>query len=444
VRRQRGHGGIYVSVAHKYDRFVEPSSALREAMASQLSLKEEAYLYFSHSNCLYPFLFPGTRKFDVELIAMTANLLHAHEAAGNITSGGTESIFMAMKCWRSYGEAVRGIGRHSGNIVLCDTAHPAFVKSCEYLGIEARFVKHYDDVTDATTYGKMNVLEAERAMDGNTLCVIASAPCFPYSVVDDVGKIAEIAGKGENGRVPVHVDNCLGGFLLSFLGEKVQPFDFRVDGVWSMTCDMHKQAGSDKGCSAIIYNRFEYRRYQYYAFVDWPGGLYCSPSLQGSSNGGLKAVAWACLLNKGRETLQRDAETMFEGIRVLAEAITAKVKDCRVLGVPMACGVAFKFEGALSDYDYAVGEALNEVGGWEINRLQFPSALFFQGGHQWIDQAAQLVVDLNKAAEKVRKNASKYNKAGMAGVYGTAASFPDRSLVRKTCDAYLDVIHSPY
>merc|ERR1712013_204045 len=128
--------------------------------------------------------------------------------------------------------------------------------------------------------------------------------------------------------------------------------------------------------------------------------------------------------HKGRETLARDAEVMFSGVNALAKGITERVRECRVLGVPMACGVAFKFEGALSDYDYAIGEALNEVGGWEINRLQFPSALFFQGGHQWLDQIEQLVKDLNVAAQKVRQNASKYTKAGMAGVYGTAASFP--------------------
>ena len=109
--------------------------------------------------------------------------------------------------------------------------------------------------------------------------------------------------KERKGGIPVHVDNCLGGFLLSFLYDSKlinKPFDFRVDGVCSISCDMHKQAGSDKGCSAIIYSKMEYRPYQYYAYVDWPGGLYASAGFQGSANGGLKAVAWSMLLSKGK------------------------------------------------------------------------------------------------------------------------------------------------
>merc|ERR1712228_533796 len=241
----------------------------------------------------------------------------------------------------------------------------------------------------------------EAAIDANTICLVGSAPCFPYSVVDDIEGICRIAKK--KGNIPVHVDNCLGGFLLSFLYDaKVinKAFDFRVDGVCSISCDMHKQAGADKGCSAVLYKKFEYRTYQYYAFVDWPGGLYCSPGFQGSANGGLKAVAWATLLSK--------------------------VKD------------------KMKDYDFAIAEAMQEVGEWEVNRLQFPSCLFFQAGQIWIDELDQYIVDLNKAVDLVIGNPTKYSKSGMAGVYGTAASFPDRSLVAETCYSYLDVIHTPY
>ena len=202
MRAQRGHGGIYVKVHEKYGKLVPQTEAqqksgrrLRALMEEELSLKEEAYLYFSHSNTLYPFLFPGTRKFDSELIAITSNLLHAKEPAGTITGGGTESIFLAMKCWRSYAETERGIGGlHRGaatpNVVLCVTAHPAFVKALHSLRIEARFVAMNDGQKE---FGTVNVSEMESAIDSNTICLVASASCFPFSVVDDIEAICGIA-----------------------------------------------------------------------------------------------------------------------------------------------------------------------------------------------------------------------------------------------------------
>ena len=180
------------------------------------------------------------------------------------------------------------------------------------------------------------------------------------------------------------------------------------------------------------------------AFVDWPGGLYCSAGFAGSANGGLKAVAWATLLSKGKDKLKADALSLYKKVKHFREELESKVRDCEVLGDPIACGVAFKFKGETKDYDYAIAEAMKEVGKWEVNCLQFPSCLFFQAGQIWIDELDQYIIDLNKAVDLVISNPSKYSKSGMAGVYGTAATFPDRSLVAETTFAYLDVIHTPY
>jgi len=435
VRAQRGHGGIYVNVAAKYNKYLASRTEADSAWMSNLSVKEETYLLFSHSNTLYPFLFPGTRKFDTELIAMASDLLGAKEPAGTITAGGTESIFLAMKCWRSYGEKTKGIT--APNVVLCVTAHPAFVKAAHYLRIEAKFVGIR---TDDECYGTVDLSKMSAAIDDDTICLVGSAPCFPYSVVDDIEGICAIAK--QRGDIPVHVDNCLGGFCLSFLSEQI-PFDFRVDGVSSISIDLHKQLGADKGCSSVIYDRFQHRRHQYYSYTTWPGGLYCSSGFQGSSNGGLVAVAWATLLSKGRDTLKANAERLHRGVNALSQQITEKVDECDVLGRPVACGVAFKFSGRMSGCDYAVAEALQEVGGWEVVRLQFPSALFFQASQGWIDDVDQLVEDLLESVRLVRGDPAKYKTSGMAGIYGTAATFPDRSLIEETCATYLDVIHSP-
>ena len=203
IRTKRGHGGIYVKVNKKYDKYigtasdddVETKTDIIDIIDKNLTMKEEAYLYFSHTNCLYPFLFPGTRKFDLELISMAAKMLHAPEPAGNITSGGTESIFLAMKGWRNYAEKVKGIGGLGNvnvpNVVLPITAHPAFCKACHYLQIEARYID--SNTGDDELYGTVDLKKLEAAIDKNTICIVGSAPCFPYSVVDDIEAICQIA-----------------------------------------------------------------------------------------------------------------------------------------------------------------------------------------------------------------------------------------------------------
>lgn len=157
---------------------------------NDMSMKDEAYLYFSHTNVLYPFLFPATRKFETEIISMMANMLRAKESAGNLTSGGTESIFMAVKCWREYGKRVKKIDLAKNgrlpNIIVCDTAHPAFHKASHYLNIEVR------KVGIDKKNGKMDIRAMQKAIDNNTILVVASAPNFPTSVVDDIPAIANI------------------------------------------------------------------------------------------------------------------------------------------------------------------------------------------------------------------------------------------------------------
>eukprot|EP01083_Nonionella_stella_P144417 450866_1 len=448
VIHKRGHGGIYVKVNDKYERYLggsdEKQPDMIDIVAKNFTMKEEAYLYFSHSNTLYPFIFPGIRKFDVELISMVSEMLHAKEPAGTITSGGSESIFLAMKTWRSYGEKVRGIGGLGSdvvpNVILSKTAHPAFPKACDYLRIEARYIDFYDDRNDGK-YGTMNLEQLESTIDANTICIVGSAPGFPYSVTDDIEGICRIAKR--HGDIPVHVDNCLGGFVLSFLPDH-KPFDFRVDGVCSVSCDMHKQAGSDKGCSAIIYNTFEYRNYQYYAFVNWPGGLYTCAGFQGAGNGGVKAVAWAMLLSKGKDKLKKDAIELADKVNYFKEQITKEIEGCDVLGDPVGCGVAFKFSGKLENAEFAIAEAMSEVGGWQMIRLQFPIALFFQASHQWIDQIDQMIADLKKSIVLVAKDPQKYSQKGLAQVYGAAATFSDRSVIEKSLYGYLNAVHSPY
>eukprot|EP01083_Nonionella_stella_P119294 356501_1 len=365
VRNGRGHGGIYTSVKQKYDKYLNNENDIISMIDKHMSMKEEAYLYFSHTNKLYPFLFPGLRKFEVEVVSMISNMVHSKNAAGVLTSGGTESIFLAIYAWKNYGQK----------------------KACYYLNIEAKTI----ELTSSYT---VNLNKVEVAVDSNTICIVGSAPCFGYCVVDDIQGLCQIARK--NGDIPVHVDNCLGGFLISFLD--VKPFDFRVEGVCSMSVDVHKQAGADKGSSAVIYSEYKYREHQYFAYTDWIGGLYANTVFTGSFNGGLIAVAWSMILFKGEAKFKQNAIKAHAAITHLKERLS-EIEDCDVLGDPIGCGIAFKLKNELFESDYAIIDQMKRIGGWQLHGLQFPMAIHLQNGHNcnWIDDADELISDLKKA-----------------------------------------------
>lgn len=279
-----------------------------------VKLVTEVYGKASYTNPLHADVFPGVCKMEAEVVRMTATLFNGDgNACGTMTTGGTESIMMACKAYRDYARDVKGITKP--NIVLPKTAHTAFDKSAKYFGMYTKTVPVHPDTTE------VDIQAMERAINGNTVMLVGSAPNYPYGTIDDIEAIAKL---GKKYNIPVHVDACLGGFLIIFMkkaGYSIKPFDFSVDGVTSISADTHKvrpvrsldpivatnatlffQYGfTPKGSSVILYSDKIYRHYQYTVTTEWPGGVYGSPTVNGSRAGGIIAATWATMMNFGLE-----------------------------------------------------------------------------------------------------------------------------------------------
>ena len=269
------------------------SGAVYEGEPDHIEFLNSAYALHSQSNPLHLDVWPSAAKFEAEIVSMTAAMLGAGETAddvvGTVTSGGTESIMLAMRAYQGRGRAA-GIERPV--MVLPETAHAAFDKAADAFGIEQRKLP----VTDGFIADPAAVAAA---IDERTVVVVGSAPAFPHGLIDPIEQLSEIAR--ERG-VGFHTDGCLGGFILPWatrLGYDVPPFDFRLPGVTSMSADTHKFGYAAKGTSVVLYRGDDLRHHQYFTFTDWPGGLYATPTFAGSRPGGLSAACWAAMVAFG-------------------------------------------------------------------------------------------------------------------------------------------------
>jgi glutamate/tyrosine decarboxylase-like PLP-dependent enzyme len=376
---------------------------------------KDAYSQAFYTNGLGPGAFKSLRKFESEVIAMTAGLLNTPEPVGNMTSGGTESILMAVKTARDYARAERGITQPE--MVVPISAHPAFDKSAHYLGVKAIKTPLREDFR-----ADMDAISA--AITPNTVLVVGSAPNYPFGTIDDIPAIAAVAG--EHG-IPCHVDACLGGFLLPFierLGHEVRPWDFRVDGVSSISADLHKYGFSARGSSTVMYRDPAYRRYQFFAQTDWPGGLYGSPTMTGSRPGAAVAAAWAVLTYLGEAGFKRLAQIIMDTTRKIRDGIDAD-EDLHVLGEPDMSVFAF----ASDSLDiHLVGDALDALGR-HPDRQQSPPSLHLMVTPAHEPVADEFLTDLREAVRRAK--AGEVAPGGRAAVYGALEKMDDRAPVRE-------------
>ncbi|MGW9447601.1 pyridoxal phosphate-dependent decarboxylase family protein [Streptomyces sp. NPDC055632] len=308
--------------AYVYDAGVEGLDELAAA----------AYTSFATVNGLDPTVFPSVARLENDVVGAVAALLGAPGAQGTFTSGGTESILLAVKAARDHARAERGVT--APQLVLPSTAHAAFHKAAHYLGLEAVVVPVDPDTfrADARAIGA--------AVTDRTALVVASAPSYAHGVVDPVAEIAAAAaGRG----VLCHVDACIGGWLLPHLrraGRKVEPFDLSVPGVTSLSVDLHKYGYADKGASVVLYRDAGLRRHQYFAHAGWPGYPVVNPTVQGTKSGGLLAQAWAVLRYVGEDGYTALAGRVAEASDRLLAGLRA-IPGVRVLGDPAAGLVSF-------------------------------------------------------------------------------------------------------
>ncbi|MEO3886508.1 aspartate aminotransferase family protein [Nonomuraea sp. B5E05] len=289
-----------------------------------------AYIEMLEVNCLDPTAFPSVVEMERQVVGAVADLLGGGH--GIFTSGGTESIMLAVKAARDAARSSRP------NLVLPVTAHPAFHKAAHYLGIEVVPVP-----VGLATY-KVRARDVEAAIDADTILVAASAPSYPQGVIDPIEEVAAVAARA---GVPCHVDACVGGWLLPWLreaGAAVPPFDLSVPGVTSISCDLHKFGYAPKGASVVLFADPAMRRWAYFASAAWPGYTIINATVQSSRSAGPLGGAWATLQALGRQGYVELGRATLEATARLREGISA-LPGLRVLGEPESSLVAFAGDG---------------------------------------------------------------------------------------------------
>jgi glutamate/tyrosine decarboxylase-like PLP-dependent enzyme len=344
-------------------------------------LQHEVASIFLHENALNPFRYQTLLRMERELIDMATGLFGAGRAA--LSSGGTESIFLAVQTARDH---ARSRGIMDPTLVCSATAHPAFAKACKYLDVEMVKLAVRDD-------GRADPDAYAAAIDGRTAVLVVSAPCYPYGVIDPVEQIAGLAAERD---VLCHVDACLGGYLLPWweqLGQPVPPWDFRVEGVTSMSADVHKYGYCFKGVSTVMYRDDELYRRQIFMYDDWPGGLYASASAAGTRPGAPIAAAWATMQHLGAEGYLRLARRVLHATEVFRSGIDG-IDGLAVTSDPDMSVFEFgSVDGSGIDIE-AVGDVMDDRG-WNLDRQQGGLHLMVSPGHDAV--ASQFVEDLAAA-----------------------------------------------
>ncbi|HKO93113.1 MAG TPA: aminotransferase class V-fold PLP-dependent enzyme [Polyangiaceae bacterium] len=407
------------------------SGAVYHGGAEHLRLMTDVYALHSQSNPLHADVWPSATKYEAEIVSMTAQLLGAAArptgtVCGCVSSGGTESILLAMKAYRDRARTQLGVLRPE--IVVPETAHAAFDKAAEYFGMRRVNVPVGPDF-------RADVARMQAAISERTVALVASTPSYPHGVIDPVPELAELA---RSRGIGLHVDACLGAFLLPFareLGHPVPPFDFSVPGVTSMSADTHKFGYAAKGTSVVLYDTPELRRYQYFVVTDWPGGLYFSPTLSGSRPGALSAACWAALVHLGHDGYLDAAR------RILDAAARIRAGIQRIVGLRLFGDSLFVITFGADGFDiYRVLDAMSERG-WSLNGLQRPACLHFCVTLRQAEPGVteRFVSDLSESVSEAR--GTRARAGGRAPIYGLAARLPVRGAVADLLRRYVDLLY---
>jgi glutamate/tyrosine decarboxylase-like PLP-dependent enzyme len=328
-----------------------------------LEVAKDAHRRFFSENALGGKAFPSLQKFEQEIVGWTLDILNGGPAAtGTVTSGGTESIFLAMKAAREWARATRPV-QGMPEIVAPVSAHPAFDKAAHYLGMRViRVPLRHDFRADPDALRK--------AVTADTIALVGSAPAFPHGVIDPIPELGILAVERQ---LWFHVDACVGGFLAPFvrkIGYAVPPFDFAVESVHSISADLHKYGFTGKGASTLLLREAELKRYQVFEFSNWPRGTYTSPTFTGTRPGGPIAAAWAVMRYLGEEGYLRIARIIMTTRDGLARGIEA-IPDLKVWGKP---DLSIMCYGSTAIDMFAVADRLR-ADGWYVTPMADPPGI---------------------------------------------------------------------
>lgn len=297
-------------------------------------VQKEAYTLYMSENGLGPAAFPSLKQMEDEVIGMGLSLLHAPETGvGSITSGGTDSITMAIKAARDYHRS-----KHPSpaiqklNIVAPFSAHPAFDKAAQMMDLELRRIACGPNLL-------ADPAAMSAAIDANTMMIVGSAPCFPYGLIDPIEALGQIA---ERENKWLHVDACVGGYIAPFVrmnGADIKPFDFEVNGVSSMSADLHKYGYCAKGASSVLFRSEDLMAHMIFDCDGWPGGRMITPTLSGTRPGGAISAAWAVMNYLGIEGYKSKQKMVTDARETIEEGV--KALGFEILGTPQVGIVAF-------------------------------------------------------------------------------------------------------
>ena len=378
---------------------------------------KEAYMSFLTENGLDPTVFPSMLKLETDVIRMVAGLLHGDESVvGHMTTGGTESIMLAVKTARDRARVLHPeITRPE--MVLPKTAHAAFHKAAHYLSVTPVVV----DI-NPTTF-KVEAESMRAAITENTILLVASSPSYSQGVIDP---IAEIGALAQEKDLLFHVDGCVGGIHLSFmrkLGYDVPDFDFSIPGVTSISADLHKYGYAAKGASTILYRHKDIRKYQIFACTDTTAYTLINPTVLSTKSGGPMAGAWAILTYLGEEGFMHIVKTVQEATQKLISGINA-IPELEVLGQPAMCMFSFKSD-VINVYQLADAMAKR---GWYIQG-QFSTPLTPRNLHISVNfgtthQVDALLKHLRECVELV-KGIDPIDSDGIRAMVRAALQSPD-------------------
>ncbi len=376
----------------------------------------EAFEAFAHANVLQRDMYPSANKLEAEVVAMTLAMLNAGAVTvstpcGVVTSGGSESLINALYTYREWAAAERGI--RDPQVIMPVTGHVAMDKAAHYFGIELLHAPTLADTRVDVDWVREHVTE-------RTIALVGSAGSYSYGAVDDIEALGELA---VSHGIGLHVDGCLGGFLLPWierLGRSVPPWDFRVPGVTSISADTHKYGYALKGTSVLAYRDTELRRHSYFTATSWPGGIYLSPGISGSRSGGLIAATWAAMVNLGEQGYLEAAQGIAETCQTIRAGIGGTddgIEGLQLLGDSVFMA-SFGVSEPLQPSDiYLVNDVLLQRG-WRLNALHLPPALRFcltrPNSAQGVAEA--FLADLAQAVEHARAHSG--DQAGSGALYG--------------------------
>ncbi|KAH0991951.1 hypothetical protein GBA52_003434 [Prunus armeniaca] len=393
------------------------------------SLINEACSMFAHTNPLHMDVFQSVVRFEAEVVAMTAAMLGSKKKSsggqicGNMTSGGTESILLAVKSSRDYMKTTKGIKKPE--MIIPESAHSAYDKAAQYFNIKLWRVPVNKEF-------QADVKAIRRYINRNTILIVGSAPGFPHGIVDPIEELGQLASSFD---ICLHVDLCLGGFVLPFankLGYAIPPFDFSVKGVTSISADVHKYGLAPKGTSVVLYRNHDLRKHQFVAVTEWSGGLYVSPTIAGSRPGGLIAGAWASMISLGEEGYLENTKKIMEVSKRLQKGIE-EIPELFVIGRPDMTVVAL---GSNVVDIFEVNDIMS-CKGWHLNALQRPNSIHICVTLQHVPIIDDFLRDLTESVKTVKENPGPIS-GGLAPIYGAAGRMPDRGTVQELLVNYMD------